>query len=119
MTKAEKIRALYAKDNKTTGEIAKIVGCGPEYVRVVARQRVDRGKSESDKRYILRRFGDWSAYWRYMNEGRDKEAVAAYRAKRWREDPEYRRRKYERTARWHARKRELRQRESAAHQSQQ
>lgn len=49
-TKAENIMRLYAKGLSTT-EIAEIVGCLPEYVRVVARQRKGWGLSENDRRY--------------------------------------------------------------------
>lgn len=49
MTKAARILELYAK-GLTTREIADRVGCKPEYVRVVARQRKD-GPSRADKRY--------------------------------------------------------------------
>lgn len=42
-TKAARIRTLYAKGNKTTRQIADIVGCETSYVRVCARQRVPGG----------------------------------------------------------------------------
>lgn len=42
MTKAEQIRNLY-DGKRSTQEIAKIVGCRQEYVRVVALQRVPGG----------------------------------------------------------------------------
>lgn len=38
-SKADKIRALYDGE-RSTREIARMVGCDPAYVRVVARQRV-------------------------------------------------------------------------------
>jgi len=66
MTKADRIRTLYAagKDSK---EIAELVGCHPDYVRVAARQRVGgksrpcdtlhaRAESEFKKKY-----GDYEA----------------------------------------------------------
>jgi len=51
MTKSQQIMALY-DGKRTTAEIAKIVGCKPEYVRVVARQRKGKGQSEIDWRYL-------------------------------------------------------------------
>lgn len=50
-TKAAEIMLLYAK-GLSTKQIGELVGCRPEYVRVVARQRKGRGVSESDKRYL-------------------------------------------------------------------
>jgi hypothetical protein len=49
-TKSARIMKLYAA-GKTTREIADIVGCRQEYVRVVARQRKGGGMSEIDRRY--------------------------------------------------------------------
>lgn len=51
MTKSEQIRRLYKHGIFTTAEIAVRVGCRPEYVRVVARQRVN-GPSKGDRRYV-------------------------------------------------------------------
>lgn len=50
-TKAARICRLYAMGIYTVKEIADIVGCRPEYVRVAARQRRGRGMSEIDLRY--------------------------------------------------------------------
>lgn len=50
MTKSQQIMALY-DGKRTTREIADLVGCKPEYVRVVARQRKGGGLSEIDHRY--------------------------------------------------------------------
>lgn len=50
MTKAEHIMSLW-DGKRTTGQIARKVGCLPEYVRVVVRQRKGRGMSENDRRY--------------------------------------------------------------------
>ena len=50
-TKAAQIMELY-DGVRSTSEIAKIVGCLPEYVRVVVRQRKGAGVSEIDKRYF-------------------------------------------------------------------
>lgn len=50
MSKAQKIRELYAK-GLTTAQIAKRVGCLDSYVRVCARQRVDGKPSEHDRNF--------------------------------------------------------------------
>ena len=49
-SKVERIRRLW-DGKRTTKEIATIVGCMPEYVRVVARQRKFHGVSDIDRRY--------------------------------------------------------------------
>jgi uncharacterized protein YjcR len=66
MSKAARIRELYAQGYETR-EIADLVGCSPEYVRVAGRQRRD-GKSvaqiayeASHPDYIERRNGWWQA----------------------------------------------------------
>lgn len=51
MSKAKQIMRLY-DGKRSTREIAAIVGCRPEYVRVVARQRKGKGASEIDVRYL-------------------------------------------------------------------
>ena len=50
MTKSEQIMSLY-DGQRTTSEIAAIVGCRPSYVRVVARQRQGKGLSDIDRKY--------------------------------------------------------------------
>lgn len=50
MSKAAQIRKLYAQ-GKGTSEIAGIVGCLPEYVRVVRQRDALGGKSVADIRY--------------------------------------------------------------------
>lgn len=50
MTKASKIRSLYYA-GLSIKDIAAEVGCRPEYVRVVARQRMGGGVSHVDRRY--------------------------------------------------------------------
>lgn len=50
MTKSAQIMKLY-DGKRSTREIAEIVGCLPEYVRIVARQRKGKGRSEVDDRY--------------------------------------------------------------------
>jgi uncharacterized protein YjcR len=66
MSKAAQIRKLYAQ-GKGTSEIAELVGCSPEYVRVAGRQRRD-GKSlaqmayeAANPDYVKRRNGWWQA----------------------------------------------------------
>lgn len=49
-TKAQRILAL-AQKGLSTREIADIVGCLPEYVRVVARQRVSPVRRKEDREY--------------------------------------------------------------------
>mgnify|MGYP001224228662 CR=1 FL=1 len=50
-TKSSRIMRLYGEGAYTVKEIAEIVGCRPEYVRVVARQRKGSGQSDADRRY--------------------------------------------------------------------
>jgi hypothetical protein len=52
-TKAAEIMRLYA-EGLSTSEIAKAVGCRPEYVRVVARQRKGSTESANDRTYRAR-----------------------------------------------------------------
>ena len=58
MTKAKQILALYERalgtmpEHKLTGYVAAKVGTTPSYVRTVARQRLGRGTSESEQRYM-------------------------------------------------------------------
>ncbi len=61
-TKAAEIMRLYA-EGLSTSEIAKAVGCGDSYVRVVARQRKGTGVSRFDLAYRtrLRRGADLDA----------------------------------------------------------
>lgn len=56
-SKSAVIRAMYATGSYTVAEIAWAVGCRPEYVRVVARQRIHGGltKSEAAARTALDR----------------------------------------------------------------
>jgi hypothetical protein len=76
MTKAQQILDLY-DGIRTTTEIAKVVGCDPAYVRVVARQRFGSGQSEIDRRH-------------WENGGRER--VRDYMRNRRHADPEYRER---------------------------
>lgn len=80
MSKAAQIRKLYAQ-GLGTREIAGIVGCSPEYVRVAGRQRNNRlgGLSPADIRWRAKN-PEKVAYWQGAT------------ARRYREDPEYRRR---------------------------
>lgn len=90
-SKAARIRELYAQ-GLGTAEIAKVVGCKPEYVRVAGRQRKD-GPSPHDKR--------WHGGEPYRAWARQ------YQSQRWATDPEYRRRNNEASARYRAKNRAL------------
>lgn len=90
-SKASRIRDLYAQ-GLGTGEIAKIVGCKPEYVRVAGRQRKDDYLSSADRTYRINRYGSMSAYYAAHNAERAPNRKAYY-AKRWKTDPEYRAKK--------------------------
>ena len=50
-SKSAVIRAMYATGSYTVAEIAMAVGCLPEYVRVVARQRTAGDLNLGDKAY--------------------------------------------------------------------
>jgi hypothetical protein len=77
MTKADRIRALYA-EGLSTSEIAEEVECLPEYVRVVARQRKNSGTSEIDRRYLRSTLGQATVRKRWESGG--KAAHKAYYA---------------------------------------
>lgn len=86
MTKAEKIRKL--NDGKRTiSQIAAVMGCLPEYVRVVLRQRVSGSMSEADNRYIKKKFGGWSGQWKARS------AVPGFRDRENERHRQYRKRK--------------------------
>lgn len=55
MKKAERIRNLYADGLLTVNEIAALVGCSPEYVRVAARQRAGGRPSKAQLAFEARR----------------------------------------------------------------
>lgn len=76
-SKTQRILGLY-DGVRTTKEIAEAVGCLPEYVRVVARQRMGQAESDIDRRY------------RYSPLGRA--SKRAYRKRRYHSDPEFRER---------------------------
>jgi hypothetical protein len=78
MSKAKQIMALY-DGKRTTREIADIVGCLPEYVRIVARQRRGAGLSEADKRYSSSSLGKETAR-KYKSDNLD--AARSYAATR-------------------------------------
>ena len=95
MTKSAQIMKLY-DGRRSTREIAEIVGCLPEYVRIVARQRKGKGQSEIDARYDASKKGterrkrpikEWHATPKHI---RRKSFAKAYREARaagmhWRE----------------------------------
>lgn len=74
-TKSSRIMRLYGKGAYTVKEIAEIVGCRPEYVRVVARQRKGSGQSDADRRYEASDLGRQS---RKRRKERKREAIKAY-----------------------------------------
>lgn len=65
MTKADRIRALYA-EGRTIKQIAEIVGCREEYARVCAQQRVNGRYSAADVRYAPEKAARQS--WRYKTD---------------------------------------------------
>lgn len=87
-SKASRIRELYAQ-GLGTAEIAQLVGCSKEYVRVAGRQRKDGSNSPADVAWRTKTFGSNEAYWKATNE-RTKDQRAAYYRKRYWGDPEYR-----------------------------
>lgn len=65
MTKKARILELLAKGH-TTREVADIVGCRPEYVRVAGRQRGASGLGPADIKYMPRQLERQS--WRWRND---------------------------------------------------
>jgi hypothetical protein len=118
VTKSERIRRLYADGFLTVAEIANLVGCLPEYVRVVARQRKDGSVSASDRRYLENGGREKQRQYfaaRYRNDpqfrAKRDALTSAYRTKRYRTDPVFRAKELARSlARYHAR------RQAEAHQ---
>lgn len=91
MSKSSQILSLY-DGVRSTREIADIVGCLPEYVRIVARQRRGRA-SETDRKYLesdrglasrrrssAKLAGKTASYYRSASETGNR-AVAAERAR--------------------------------------
>ncbi len=90
MTKAEHILQVYCSLPDTpqrTRRVAEIIGCRPEYVRVVARQRFGGGASEIDRRYRQSPLGLY-----IRNE---------WRKRKYRNDPAFRERKLKSDQRWY------------------
>ena len=87
-SKASRIREFYAQ-GLGTAEIASIVGCKPEYVRVAGRQRKEGSNSVADVAWRTKTFGSNEAYWKATNE-RTKDRRAAYYRKKYWGDPAYR-----------------------------
>lgn len=86
MTKKERILQLYKTGKYTTRQIADIVDCDIAYVRVAARQRKERGRSEIDQRY--------------MESGGNDRRKARFK-ERYHSDPEFRRRHIAEASAWH------------------
>jgi hypothetical protein len=98
MSKAARIRELHAKGLPDKAIAAK-VGCSKEYVRVAARQRVlEGGRSEADQRYYGTH-ADQMKTWK-------REYMLAYQRERYANDPEFRRRRLEASAKCKKRARE-------------
>jgi hypothetical protein len=90
MSKAARIRELHAKGVPDKA-IAAEVGCSKEYVRVAARQRVlASGRSEADLRY-MGTHADQLKTWK-------REYTLLYQRERYANDPEFRRRRLEASA---------------------
>lgn len=68
-TKSAEILDLYAQ-GFSIKEIALRVGCRPEYVRVVARQRRGSGMSDIDRRYVYSDLGQMARR-RYVEKRRE------------------------------------------------
>jgi hypothetical protein len=88
VTKAERIREM-GKLGWSTREIADVIGCRPEYVRVALRQRLDGKRSKHDIAYAIKKYGSLQAYAAERYQAA-KERQAAYYRHRWSEDPEFR-----------------------------
>ena len=87
MTKKQQILNLY-DGKRSTSQIASIVGCLPEYVRVVARQRKGKAQSEIDRRYLQSSLGQTTR--RKWEEEKGSEARRRWHRNKWENDPEYR-----------------------------
>lgn len=79
MTKKAEILHLLSKGHSTR-EVAEIVGCRSEYVRVASRQRGAAGTSQHDKNYYQRNRTERDAYVKAW-KARNRETVNAYNAK--------------------------------------
>jgi hypothetical protein len=89
-SKAARIRELYA-NGVPNRAIAAQVGCSVEYVRVAARQRVlPGGRSEADQRY-MGTHADQLTTWK-------REYTLLYQRERYANDPEFRRRRLDASA---------------------
>lgn len=104
LSKAARIRALYAKGKSTT-QIAGTVGCSVTYARVCARQRIlESGRSVFDVAYSpgyqKRRYHTDKAY-----RKKHLAVMSKYKANLRKTDPEWRARDIARCAAYRARKR--------------
>lgn len=77
-TKSARIMELFATGKYTPREIAEMVDCRPEYVRVVARQRNGMSSSVHDVRYRNSSLGRATSA--KYNERRNERRMGAYRA---------------------------------------
>ena len=115
MSMAGEIRSIVAENTSlTTGDIAEIVGCSPEYVRVCARQRITAsGRSAIDDRYyakFVKEHGCSPDTYRYRTDPTYRARRLAYfRKRRWdriANDPTYLERHRAVKRAWAARRRE-------------
>ncbi len=98
MSMAGEIRELYDEAGSlTTKDIAEIVGCSPEYVRVCARQRITAsGRSAIDDRYyakFVKKYGCSPDTHRYRTDPTYRAhrlaGFAAWRRKQIAKDPNF------------------------------
>jgi hypothetical protein len=93
----------------TTREVSEIVGCRPEYVRVVIRQRKGTGTSEHDRAYLERKAQELGApvstvrYQSMSTKERRKHNVACWvsQKKKLAADPQYHAKRKAYQAQWH------------------
>ena len=85
MSKAARIRELLQETDLSNQEIAAEVGCLDAYVRVVQQRLMGVSHDRN---------------WRANNLDRYQRSQREYNKNRYRDDPEYRERKYDATRRW-------------------
>jgi hypothetical protein len=93
----------------TTRGVSEIVGCRPEYVRVVVRQRAGGGTSEHDRAYLERKAQELGApvstvrYQSMSAKERRKHNVACWvsQKKKLAADPQYHAKRKAYQAQWH------------------
>ena len=91
MSKAARIRELIAQ-GVPDKEIAEMVGCLVEYVRVAGHQRTGKGKTPTEIKYRIKKFGTLQAFYAAEND-KYKEYRRDYYRNRYQNDAEYREKK--------------------------